>query len=164
MWIQHKTIAIKDATTTPSFAWTQRNHNSHVILKLLTICYRGLLQIPKNLVVVFYPSKKMALMMREEAELLFYIRHGNLIQLCGIVWSDELIGWAMPWVQYGALPEFMENNSLTLSVKVGNWGYLSLKGHYMCHTRYKHLWIPTNLLLKQKCIQRVFLWTLDKLE
>ena len=56
--------------------------------------------------------------LKEEAVVLYNLRHSNIVQFSGVLWSPPDFGIAMPLVPYGSLDIFLGQYDLSSLIKV----------------------------------------------
>jgi serine/threonine protein kinase len=67
--------------------------------------------------------------LKREACLLYDLRHPNIIQFTGVLWTPPEFGLAMPLVAHGSLDKFIEEYETGPLVKVCGWILLKV----LCH-------------------------------
>ena len=59
--------------------------------------------------------------LKEEAMVLYNLRHSNIIQFSGVLWSPPDFGIVMPLVPYGSLDSFIAEYNISSLAKVNKY-------------------------------------------
>ena len=70
-----------------------------------------------------YSRSPLTSKLREEAAILYDLRHTNIIQFSGVLWSPPDFAIAMPFMKFGSIETLIDEYDINPSIKVGNCYY-----------------------------------------